>query len=95
VQVDPVRRTLKAPGTKRLILRYDGPLSSFGFNFKLRRCIEEMRRDMMAGGGAGRAVGVLEPIVPGGKIVLGGLFTFAAAVIVGESGQRIAGLFAE
>ena len=53
-----------------------------------------MKRDLMAGGAAGRADGVLEPIVPGGKVVLGGLFAFAAAVVVGESGQRIAGLLA-
>jgi len=28
---------LKAPGTKRLKLDYDAPLSSFAFNFNLRR----------------------------------------------------------
>ena len=38
VQVDPIIPTLKAPGTKRLQLKYDITLSSFAFNFNLRRC---------------------------------------------------------
>jgi len=37
VQVDPIKPTLKAPGTKRLKLGYDGLLLKFGFKFKLRR----------------------------------------------------------
>jgi hypothetical protein len=37
VQVDPIKPTLKAPGTKRLKLQYDEPLSNFAFNFNLRR----------------------------------------------------------
>jgi hypothetical protein len=37
VQVDPIKPTLKAPGSKRLKLRYDEPLSKFAFNFNLRR----------------------------------------------------------
>jgi len=37
VQVDPINPTLKALGTKRLKLKYDGLLSSFAFNFVLRR----------------------------------------------------------
>jgi len=37
VQVDPIKPMLKAPGTKRLKLRYDVPLSNFAFNFNLRR----------------------------------------------------------
>jgi len=36
-QVDPIKPTLKAPGTKRLTLKCDDPLSSFGFNVNLRR----------------------------------------------------------
>jgi len=36
VQVDPIKPTLKAPGTKRLKLKYDEPLSNFAFNFNLR-----------------------------------------------------------
>ena len=32
VQVDPIRPTLKAPGTKRLEFEYDELLSSFAFN---------------------------------------------------------------
>ena len=37
MQVDPIKPTLKAPGTKRLKLKYDGLLSSFAFKFNLRR----------------------------------------------------------
>ena len=37
VQVDPVKPTLKAPGTKRLKLKYVTSLSNFAFKFKLRR----------------------------------------------------------
>ncbi len=37
VQVDPIKPTLKAPGTKRLKLKYDKLLSSFAFDFNLRR----------------------------------------------------------
>ena len=36
-QVDPIKPTLKAPGSKRLKLKYDELLSSFAFNFNLRR----------------------------------------------------------
>jgi len=37
VQVDPIKPTLKAPGTQQLKLKYDEPLSNFAFNFKLHR----------------------------------------------------------
>ena len=37
MQVDPIKPTLIAPGTKRLKLSNDKLLSSFGFNFNLRR----------------------------------------------------------
>jgi hypothetical protein len=37
VQVDPIKPTLKAPGTKRLKLKHDEPLSRFAFKFNLRR----------------------------------------------------------
>ena len=37
VQVDPIKPTLKAPGTKRLKVTHDKLLSSFAFNFNLRR----------------------------------------------------------
>ena len=39
VQVDPMKPKLKAPGTKRLKLNYDAPLSSFAVKFNLRRYI--------------------------------------------------------
>jgi hypothetical protein len=41
VQVDPIKPTLKAPGTKRLKLEYDELLSMFGFKFDLRRYTKE------------------------------------------------------
>jgi hypothetical protein len=37
VQVDPIKPTFKPPGTERLTLKYDELLSSFAFNFNLRR----------------------------------------------------------
>ena len=37
VQVDPIKPTLKAPGTKRLKLKYNVLLSTFAFKFNLRR----------------------------------------------------------
>jgi len=37
VQVDPIKPTLKAPGTKRLKLECDELLSKFAFRFNLRR----------------------------------------------------------
>ena len=40
MQVNPIKPALKAlkvPGTERLELIYDGPLSTFAFNFNLRR----------------------------------------------------------
>ena len=37
MQVDPIKPALKAVGTKRLKLNYDGPLSKIAFNFNLRR----------------------------------------------------------
>jgi len=43
VQVDPIRPTLKLPGTRRLKLNDDAPLSVFAFNFELRRYIEAIQ----------------------------------------------------
>ena len=37
VQVDPINPTLKAPGIKRLKLKYYELLSNFAFKFNLRR----------------------------------------------------------
>ena len=37
MQVDAIQPKLKAPGTKRLKLKYDNLLSSFAFKFSLRR----------------------------------------------------------
>ena len=44
VQVGPMKPTLKAPGTKRLKLKYDVPLSNFAFKFNLRRYTPARRR---------------------------------------------------
>ena len=41
MQVDPIKPTLKAPGSKRLKLKYDKLLSSFAFNCNLRRYTEK------------------------------------------------------
>jgi len=37
VQVDPIKPTLKAPGTERLKLKYEEVLSNVGFKINLRR----------------------------------------------------------
>ena len=37
VQVEPMKRSLTAPGTERLILKYDDLLSNCAFNIDLRR----------------------------------------------------------
>jgi hypothetical protein len=37
VQFDPIKSTLKAPGSKRLKLEFDELLSNFAFKSKLRR----------------------------------------------------------
>ena len=37
MQVDPIKPTLKPPGTKRLKLQYDALLSNSGFDFNLHR----------------------------------------------------------
>ena len=42
MQVDPIKPTLKAPGSKRLKLIYDKPLSNVAFNFNLRRYIKRL-----------------------------------------------------
>jgi hypothetical protein len=49
VLVDPVKLTLKAPGSKRLKLIYDGPLSYSAFKFKLRRYIMAIYELQQAG----------------------------------------------
>ena len=44
MQVDPIKPKLTLPGTKRLKLKCDVPLSKFAFNFNLRRYNEEIVR---------------------------------------------------
>jgi hypothetical protein len=53
VQVDPIKLTMKAPGTNRLKLQVDILLSYFNFNFSLRRCTKVEG----AGGEKGKEVG--------------------------------------
>jgi len=55
VQVDPINSTFKAPGTNRLKLEFDDLLSSFAFNFNLRRytmaaCLDTLLRDGLEAG---------------------------------------------
>ena len=50
MQLDPIKPTLKVPGTKRLKLLYDKLVSSFAFKFDLRRynkahCRDSRRRN--------------------------------------------------
>ena len=40
MQVEPMKSKLKAPGIKRLKLKYDEPLSKFAFKSNLRRYTE-------------------------------------------------------
>ena len=44
MQVDPIKLTLKAPGSERLKLKYDNPLSDFPLSFDLRRYMTEAAR---------------------------------------------------
>jgi len=37
VQVAPIKPTLKAPGSKRVKVKHDEPVSKFAFKFNLRR----------------------------------------------------------
>ena len=42
VQVEPIKPTLKAPGSERSKLKYDEPLSTLAFNFNMRRYTKEL-----------------------------------------------------
>jgi hypothetical protein len=44
VQVDPIKPTLKAPGTKRLKLKHDEVLSKCAFKINLRRYTQPAAR---------------------------------------------------
>ena len=61
MQFDPIKPTLKPPGTKRLKLKYDESLFDFAFEFNLRRYIKDLQdlfgRARPAGRGAAGAVG--------------------------------------
>ena len=47
VQVDPIKPAFKPPGTKRLKLIYDGPVSNVAFNINLRRYNPEQLLPML------------------------------------------------
>jgi len=55
VQVDPIKPTLKAPGTKRLKVQYDEPLLTFAINFSLRRYNVEDDVSHIVGEAGGKA----------------------------------------
>jgi len=47
VQVDPIKPTLKAPGSERLKLEHEKLLFNFAFNFNLRRySLEQLQRQL-------------------------------------------------
>jgi len=61
-----MKPTLTAPGSERLKLKCDDPLSNFGFNFNLRCYIQEDFKTMIAAAASsalGKAVQV-DPIKP-------------------------------
>jgi hypothetical protein len=55
VQVDPIKPTLKEPGTVRLKLKYEELLSNCGFKFNLRRYSKEAIEEAQAAALALRA----------------------------------------
>jgi hypothetical protein len=61
VQVDPIKPTLKPPGTKRLKLNYDQVLSNSAFEFILRRYTKAA-----GGAGGGHLGGKLERMLLAG-----------------------------
>jgi len=58
-----MKPTLKAPGTKRLKLKYDVPVSNFAFNFNLHRYISVYDSSSSSLNYYGRAVQV-DPMKP-------------------------------
>ena len=85
VQVDPIKPKVKAPGTKRLTLKCDEPLSSFDFKFNLRR-YTKLRAVAVTGRALGAAIGFIG--VGGGSV--GGT---AAPLLPKEAGSFTTSLF--
>ena len=56
MQVHPIKPTLKPPGTYRLKLDYDEPLSSFAFNFNLRHSSQVAPQNMYDEKNTGRGL---------------------------------------
>jgi len=77
VQFDPIKPTVKAPGTKRLKLRYDEPPLKFAFKLNLRRYIEgtfpPFSALLVSADGRYVIVGTRAPDVPGPGSGGGGL----------------------
>ena len=69
MHADPIKPTLRAPGTKRLKLSYDGSLSKFAFKFNLRRytMYADQPHAREAGHVAGAAAFVASVGVPAGR----------------------------
>ena len=58
MQIAPIKPTLKAPGSKHLKLKTEKLLSKLGFNFNLRRYMEDVApTDTALNGGGGGADG--------------------------------------
>ena len=74
VQVDPIKPTLKPPGTKRLKLKCDVLLSTFAFKFNLRRYTGAAMHCLC--GPHHAAVGPTHDVVSGSGVVSRGLHSF-------------------
>jgi len=77
VQVDPIKPMLKAPGTKRLQLKYDVPLSNFAFKSNLRRY--NLCASASAEEGAAKALQVAAAVVAAAAAPADGSDSAAAA----------------
>ena len=105
MQADPIKPKLKLPGTKRLKVKHDEPLSKFALKFSLCRYSEATNVEAAAAGVGGyprRAVVLLggrakAGVGPGGEAGLGfaalvpALQRHQAVITFGGSGPEIAG----
>ena len=98
MQIDPVKPKLKPPGTKRLKLKYDEPLSKFAFKFNLRRYIKasiaipDLQKEF-AGTGPSLATAAGGDVRPPAGVYARGAYTIATALeistaAVGAGGAR-------
>ena len=91
MQRDPIKPTLKAPGTNILTLNHDEQLSTFAFNFKLRRYIEDDGECPEYEGLAPRAAPAAGAVSGGSSGGSSGGGMTAAAVAAGGGGGMAAG----